>query len=268
MILDLIAGGIAGAVSRTGVAPLDLMKIQRQASYLPNTTIRDVIKKEGVRYLWKGNGINCVRIGPQIAINYAIFETSKKYIDTGNKTVNNLICGSFGGCISMASIYPLETIRSRFALQTNKSHYDGVFKAMKKMKFREFYRGLGISLIGITPYTAINFAVYHNLKDKLKENGVNTSLSQVLAGGLSAQVAISVTYPTDFIRRQFHVQGFDPSVPKYTGILDCIRKVVKTNGVRGLYRGLGACYISIFPKGALQFWSFEISQKLLKNVFE
>ena len=75
---DLMAGGLAGVVSRTGVAPLELWKMQSQASYVPNASIRQVLKKEGLRYLWKGNLTNCIRIAPQTAINFATFGYTKK----------------------------------------------------------------------------------------------------------------------------------------------------------------------------------------------
>jgi len=78
--------------------------------------------------------------------------------------------------------------------------------------------------------------------------------------------AVSFTYPTDLMRRQLQLQGFDKTVPKYDGIIDCGRKIVRNQGFRGLYKGLLASYISIFPKFALQFWSFEIAQEQLKKV--
>ena len=85
MLLDLISGGLAGIISRTCVAPLELWKLQSQASYLPNASIKQVLKKEGVRYLWKGNFTNCIRVAPQIAVNFSVFEASKKHIHTNNK---------------------------------------------------------------------------------------------------------------------------------------------------------------------------------------
>ena len=78
-------------------------------------------------------------------------------------------------------------------------------------------------------------------------------------------MAVSITYPTDLMRRQLQLQGFDKSVPKYDGIIDCGKKIIKTQGIRGLYKGLFASYISIFPKFALQFWSFELFQENIKK---
>ena len=65
MLDDLLIGGMAGVISRTATAPLELYKIQRQNQYLKEASIKTVLKKEGIRYLWKGNMTNCLRVFPQ-----------------------------------------------------------------------------------------------------------------------------------------------------------------------------------------------------------
>ena len=70
MITDLLIGGIGGIVSRSAVAPIELNRLQMQNRFIPNSTLRDVYKKEGFRHFWKGNGTNCVRVFPQLSINY------------------------------------------------------------------------------------------------------------------------------------------------------------------------------------------------------
>ena len=73
MYYDLISGAVAGIISRTAVAPIELYRIQRQNSFIPSSTLKDVVKKEGVRHLWKGNGTNCIRVVPQLALNWSIY---------------------------------------------------------------------------------------------------------------------------------------------------------------------------------------------------
>ena len=57
MLIDALIGGIGGAVSRTAVAPIELNRIQRQNYFIPNATLTDVYKKEGLRFkmqfLWR-----------------------------------------------------------------------------------------------------------------------------------------------------------------------------------------------------------------------
>ena len=80
MITDLLIGGIGGIVSRSDVAPIELNRLQMQNRFIPNSTLRDVYKKEGLRYFWKGNGTNCVRVFPQLSINYAVFRKLKNLL--------------------------------------------------------------------------------------------------------------------------------------------------------------------------------------------
>tara|TARA_Y100000589_G_C27058455_1_gene590340 strand:+ start:160 stop:960 length:801 start_codon:yes stop_codon:yes gene_type:complete len=263
VFLDLLSGGLAGVISRTGVAPLELWKIQSQASYMPNASFKQVLNKEGIRYLWKGNLTNCIRIAPQTAINFAVFDKSKQYIHTPYKDLNHLICGGLAGSCAMATIYPLETIRSRLSLQTNKNHYNGIYDCYKKITYREMYKGLGTSLLGITPYMAFSFTFYHKLKEYFIDYPPH--INKLLSGGFAAVGAVTITYPTDLVRRQLQLQGFDKHVPKYNGIIDCVRKLVKTQGIKGLYRGMIPCYVTIFPKFALQFWSYEVINSNLKK---
>ena len=266
-ITDLITGGVSAIVSRTATAPLELFKIQRQNSFFPFSTIRAVLRREGIRYLWKGNGTNCARAFPQFAINYGIFEHSKQSLFSSitNPNLQNFLCGGVGGMGSMIAIYPLETARSRLSLQSHGTHYISLTDALHKMKYREMYRGLGMSILGFTPYNAFSFMFYYQLKNIFKETPMNEHAKKILAGGLAGVGAVSITYPTDLIRRRLQLQGFEPSVPKYGGIRDCVRTILKKEGGRGLYRGLWATYIKLFPTMAIQFWVIEKCNRLFKN---
>ena len=83
----------SSVISKTGSAPLELWRLQRQNSFIPNSTLRDVIKKEGVRYLWKGNAVNLIKGVPQYSINYAIYSKINDNID--NKLASGIISGAF-----------------------------------------------------------------------------------------------------------------------------------------------------------------------------
>ena len=86
-----------------------------------------------------------------------------------------------------------------------------------------------------------------------------------MSGGRCGCFAVTIMYPTDLIRRRLQIQTFDPTVPKYDGMIDCIRKIVKTEGVPGLYRGVGANYVKTFPTFAIQFYILDKMKNFLKN---
>lgn len=263
MVKDMVMGGIAGVVSRTMTAPLELLKIQNQNRYMPNTTWSEVIKKEGISGLWKGNLVNNIRIFPQNALNFAIFEFNRKHLPIENKNARHFVSGTISGIAAMTIVYPLENIRSRLSLQTNKNHYTGIIDVFKRTPINELYYGLGMSILGYAPYNAINFMTYNWLKKESENRGYKGLVFQLVSGGLSGSFAVSITYPTDLIRRRLQLQGFDPLVPKYSGIIDCCQKIYKKEGIPGFYRGLVACYIKIFPAIAIQFLVYENLRKLM-----
>ena len=254
VFLDLWIGGVSALISRTFTAPLELFKLQRQNNFMPHSTLRAVVKKEGVHYLWKGNGVNCMRAFPQFSINYAVFEHANAHLfhSMENKQQRHFFSAALSGMTAMICMYPLETLRSRLSLQICHNHYDSMRDAVRKMPFKDLYKGLAMSLIGFGPYNALNFSLYFYFLDTFEN--MENNVKKLLAGGVSSTCAVTITYPTDLIRRRLQLQGFDAAVPPYSGIIDCTTKIVRKEGFRGLYRGLPATYIKIFPTTAIQFW--------------
>ena len=82
---NFFVSSIASIISKTSSAPIELWRIQRQ-NFIPHSTLNDVIKKEGIRYLWKTNAINLLKGIPQYSINYALFKKLDNTID--NKLVS------------------------------------------------------------------------------------------------------------------------------------------------------------------------------------
>ena len=153
---DLIIGGLAGVISRTATAPLELYKMQLQNNYLKESTIINVVKREGIRFLWKGNLTNCIRVFPQFSINYGVYNEckTKHFYYIQNEKIKNFVSGGVAGLVSMTTVYPLETIRTRLALQMQRSHYTTPWNVVKKLTIPELYGGLKISLLGFGPFNA------------------------------------------------------------------------------------------------------------------
>ena len=267
---DLVVGGMAGVISRTLTAPIELYKIQLQSNYLKDSTMMNVIRKEGVRYMWKGNLANCIRAFPQFAINYGVYNKCQKiYYHIQDDKIRNFLCGGIAGITAMTAVYPLETIRTRLALQMNKSHYKTPWQVVKKLNIDQLYGGLKISLLGFGPFNALNFMFYNWYKDILNDNidksdYINNSSVNLLAGGLSGISSLTITYPTDLLRRRFQMEGFNNETPKYNGIVDGFKTIVKEEGVIGLYRGLSLGYLRVFPCLAIQFWCLEKGKAFLE----
>jgi len=264
MFIDFIVGGIGGIVSRSAVAPIELNRIQRQNYFIPNATLTDVYKKEGIRFFWKGNGTNCVRVFPQLAINYSIFRSVKPFIyeKVKNDNYSNFFSGCVAGGISILATYPLETTRTYLSLQTNKNKFNGIIDALRKIPIRQLYQGSKMSLLGFGGFSGLQYTSFYYINSIVKDTMFETRL---VSGAIAGIFSVSITYPTDLIRRRLQLQGFDNSVPQYTGILDCCRKIFKTEGIIGFYRGITATWLKTGPAVAIQFWTIGKLNKLLKK---
>merc|ERR1719471_2026623 len=51
----------------------------------------------------------------------------------------------------------------------------------------------------------------------------------------------------------------------YTGTVDCVSKTVKLEGIRGLYKGMGAPLVGVAPIFALSFMGFGIGKKIQQS---
>ncbi|KIJ49521.1 hypothetical protein M422DRAFT_225317 [Sphaerobolus stellatus SS14] len=123
-----IAGGIAGAASRTVVSPLERLKIIQQVQpRTDNAQYRGVWRslvrmwrEEGYRGFMRGNGINCLRIVPYSAVQFTTYEQLKKlFTNKGTRpldTPTRLLAGALAGITSVCTTYPLDLVRSRLSI--------------------------------------------------------------------------------------------------------------------------------------------------------
>lgn len=122
---------------------------------------------------------------------------------------------------------------------------------------RGLFTGNLATVIKVFPSSAIQFAVYDTLKEVMlsqeSDKGVDlSSLQKFGAGFVSGAAACTVTYPLEALRTQIQVaKGVQGS---YMGI---VRGLVAANGVRGLYQGFAAGLTNNSLCMALGFASYE-----------
>ncbi|KAE8056039.1 hypothetical protein FH972_012841 [Carpinus fangiana] len=304
---SLVAGGVAGGVSRTAVAPLErlkiLLQVQNPHSIKYNGTIQGlkyIWKTEGFRGLFKGNGTNCARIIPNSAVKFFSYEQASLGIlflyrqQTGNEEAQltpllRLGAGACAGIIAMSATYPMDMVRGRLTVQTEKSprQYRGIFHALSTVLREEgpraLYRGWLPSVIGVIPYVGLNFSVYESLKDwliKTRPYGLveDTELSlttKLACGAAAGTVGQTVAYPLDVIRRRMQMVGWKDAATvvagegrskaalEYTGMVDAFRKTVRHEGFRALYKGLVPNSVKVVPSIAISFVTYEIVKDIL-----
>nr|CAB3478082.1 unnamed protein product [Digitaria exilis] len=231
---EMIAGGVAGAFSKTAIAPLERVKIllQTRTNEFGSLGVFKSLKKlrqhDGIKGFYKGNGASVLRIVPYAALHFMAYERYRYWIlnncpSLGTGPVVDLLAGSASGGTAVLCTYPLDLARTKLAFQVNGS--DQLSRALKRASpqptyggimdvfrgvyseggMRALYRGVGPTLMGILPYAGLKFYIYEGLKAHVPEeykNSVTLKLSCGAAAGLFGQ---TLTYPLDVVRRQMQV---------------------------------------------------------------
>ena len=123
------------------------------------------------------------------------------------------------------------------------------------------------------PYVGIDFAVYDTIRPLLPKKQLGSEepsvVGKLMAGAFAGACGQTIAYPLDTVRRILQVQNVKVKRDgiKYSGMVDCIVRVVRRHGVRALYHGLFANYLKVIPSVAISFTLFESIQGQLKQSY-
>lgn len=273
---SLFSGAISGMVSRSATAPLERLKIMRQVVKNLNResmgyTFRNIIRTEGLRGLYKGNGVNMVRIAPYNAIQMASFYRYKELFGADENNPSRIIAASScAGMTSVISCYPLDLIRSVLTIQKEKNKvYHGIrhtaTSIYRERGIRGLYSGLTASMIGITPYVGVNLTVFELLKHRFQPKVSNPyfDVYNFGLGAVASTISVCTTYPTEVTRRRLQLSGI-LGRKQYNGIRDCVTQTWQTKGFFGFYTGFVPCVLRVVPCMAIVMLVNERMRKWLK----
>nr|XP_056700248.1 mitochondrial adenyl nucleotide antiporter SLC25A24 [Euleptes europaea] len=275
---QLLAGAVAGAVSRTGTAPLDRLKVMMQVHGSKSKMniaggLQQMVKEGGVRSLWRGNGVNVVKIAPETAIKFWAYEQYKKmFLNEDGKvgTVERFISGSLAGATAQTSIYPMEVLKTRLAVGKT-GQYAGMFDCAKKILRREgvkaFYKGYIPNILGIIPYAGIDLAVYEALKktwlEKYATDSVNPGILVLLGcGTVSSTCGQLASYPLALVRTRMQAQAMVEGGPQLN-MVGLFQRIIAKEGVLGLYRGIAPNFMKVLPAVSI---SYVVYEKMKENL--
>lgn len=141
----------------------------------------------GVASFFKGNMLNVLKIIPESALKFYVFENIKTFIAQGLEVEKDglplyarFVAGGSGGLVSQFAVYPIETVKTRLMSQIQAMpssisdplqappRQDTILSTIKQLYkeqgIRSFYRGCVPALVGIVPYAGVDMAVYETLK--------------------------------------------------------------------------------------------------------
>jgi solute carrier family 25 (adenine nucleotide translocator) protein 4/5/6/31 len=266
-LINLAAGGISGAVSKTITAPLEKVKlaIQNQDSnprilsgeMKRYTGMGDCfarhISELGASSLWRGNVANCVRYVPTAACNLMFKDTIKgafpkynKNTEFGKFAMAQVGAGAAAGGLTNTLVYPLIYVRTVLGADLGAvKKYSGMGDCLKKTVseggFFSLYNGIGPSSVGIVVYRGAQFGLQDTIKSfnpYQKEVSAIGIFSKFCVAQLAVSVSGIVAYPFDTMQRRLQIEASKPKSEQiYSGMADCFGKILKAEGPGGFFKG-------------------------------
>lgn len=260
-LLNFLAGGLAGTVSSSLTAPLEVIKTQLQSSRVsgklnPMQVCQEIIKLEGPAGLFKGLQPLLVGIIPTRAIYFWAYSGTKNALNStlGNTPLNHLASAFSAGITSNTITSPLWMVKTRFQIVADTSvgqrkykNYQEVIKAIYKEEGPPgFFKGLTASYVGCFE-GAIQWIVYEKAKKFLSQqkaiilasgesytppgDRTPTPTEYFAAAAFSKFLAVCITYPHEVVRTRMREQATNGAF-KYTGFINTLQVIGREEGRR------------------------------------
>ncbi|KAI7869032.1 mitochondrial carrier domain-containing protein [Spinellus fusiger] len=152
------------------------------------------------------------------------------------------LCGAIAGISEIITMYPLDVVKTRAQLSTgaNVSIVKAFQQIIKTEGTGALYRGIVPPILVEAPKRATKFATNEQYSALYKKMFGYEKLTQSLSilTGVSAGVTEAVLIvPFELVKIRMQDKS---NVGKYTGTIDTLSKVIKTEGLLALYNGLEA----------------------------
>ncbi|KAL6573730.1 Nicotinamide adenine dinucleotide transporter 2, mitochondrial [Orobanche hederae] len=296
IIYDASAGAAAGAIAATFVCPLDVIKTRLQVHGLPKiqpsgrqgsvilVSLQTIVRNEGLRGLYRGLTPTLAALLPNWAVYFTVYGHLKELLHSyeGSKDqltiASNMIAAAGAGAATSIATNPLWVVKTRLQTQGMRQDvvpYKNIFSALTRIAheegFRGWYSGLLPSLAGIS-HVAIQFPAYERIKFYLakRENKSCNELNSwevAVASSFAKVVASVLTYPHEVVRSRLQEQGQVRNAKlQYAGVVDCIKKVLRNEGIPGFYRGCATNLLRTTPSAVITFTSYEMIHRFLLRV--
>lgn len=138
------------------------------------------------------------------------------------------------------------------------STLDCITKLVRNDSIRGLYRGISSPMAGVAFINAIVFGVYGNTQRMASDP--NSLKTHFLAGSVSGLVQSVICSPMELAKTRLQLQNTKSAGNNliFRGPLDCLYHVAKTEGVRGIFKGLGITAFRDTPGIATYFVSYEL----------
>lgn len=190
------------------------------------------------------------------------------------------LSGSIGSCLGspffLVKTHMQSYAHADVAVGFQRKH-NGMINAFKKIYSIRGFRGLYRGVIGNIPRAALGggaqLATFEPLKEYLKRNDLNfknPTLNSFVCSAIAGSVMAVAITPPDIILTRLYNQPLDDNGKGkyYKGVCDCLCKIVKVEGLSGLYKGFMPNFIRIAPHSTIVLLFYDEAKAYRDRLFD
>ena len=263
-----------------------------------------ILKEEGVRGLWRGTIPGQLLAIPYTAVQFVALDQMKTLARKAGALghpAEPFCSGAIAGAAGTVASYPFDLLRTTLAAQGEPKVYDGMRDAVrgicKESGIRGLYRGVGVTVLEIMPYAALQFGMYEaflNAFDRMEQdsgtfggngrtgkgrstdqggNSNGKTIKHFFCGLAAGTIAKLGTHPLDVAKKRFQVAGLARSmsygkrVPKdvTSSLFACLQGIAKNEGIGGFYKGALPSVLKAAPAAAITLACYDFVFRALQE---
>eukprot|EP00128_Syssomonas_multiformis_P000512 Colp12_sorted_trinity150504_noHs@22106 len=283
-LTKLSCGAIGGIAGVSTIFPLDVCKTrlqnQNKANLAPGAIVYKngvdcffkIIKYEGVLGLYRGLLPTLVGVTPEKAIKMAMNDFFRERLQGSAPKIKlwqEMLAGAGAGLCQVVATNPMELIKINLqvagATAKPGEPRPTAIGVIKQLGIRGVYKGTASTLLRDIPFSVVFFPSAANVRELGMQPDGTIPFSYTLLGGMvGGAMAAACSTPADVIKTRIQVTP-KPGQRGYSGIVDCVTRTYKEEGLRAFGKGVGPRVMIISPLFAIAISVYEAQQRFFAN---
>ena len=235
--------------------------------------------------LYKGIASPFLGISAMNSLRFGVYGNVLYYLErerTSRPAMKNVaVAGAVSGVAKLSLVVPIELVRIRMQLQgvgqksqsmipsryssgstsrgrVYKSSFDCAVQLWRSGKLKAFYQGGVATAYRDVVGGAMYLLVWEKCSRVLAKGSDTHNLSvfqRLLAGGLTGVIGWTTVYPFDVVKTRMQLDGVSRK-RVYSSTADCIKKSLKNEGYKFIFKGIAPTLLRAFPANAAFFTTY------------
>jgi len=287
-VAHALAGAGGGILSTALTYPLITLSTRAQVesknadqSFLQ--AVNKIVQREGISGLYAGIDSALFGISLTNFVYYYWYEWTKAFFENAAikagraskklTTAESMAAGAVAGSLTVLITNPIWVVNTRMTAGKSADSKEpkrstiGVFlQILREEGLAGFFAGVKPALV-LVINPILQYTAFEQLKNMVERRRRVTPTDAFYLGAIGKLIATTTTYPYITVKSRMHVAGKDG--PKH-GMMDTLNNIINTEGIKGLYGGIGSKVTQSVLTAALLFAFkdalYDASVKLRKSV--